>query len=104
MQAYPSKLRWWTTSASGAPTLRDGVAADRRISIEDGEMRHGRKSRSLFVDGYKRHIVRDLDSGLIPVVGVTAANAPEQPSPRASRRIWRRKHCAWSNGTSTART
>jgi transposase len=66
-----------TTSAEGTPTLRQGVAPERRISVEDGEMRHGRKSRSLLVDGYKRHIVRDLDSGLIPVVGVTAANVPE---------------------------
>ena len=53
------------------------MAAERRISVEDGQMRHGRKSRSQLVDGYKRHIVRDLDSGLIPVVGVTPANVPE---------------------------
>lgn len=64
-------------SPSGTPTLRDGVAADRRISVEDGAMRHGRKSRSQLIDGYKRHILRDLDSGLIPAVGVTPANAPE---------------------------
>jgi IS5 family transposase len=66
-----------TTSVAGTPTLRQGVAPERRISVEDGEMRHGRKSRSLLVDGYKRHILRDLESGLIPVVGVTAANVPE---------------------------
>jgi IS5 family transposase len=64
-------------TASGAPTLRAGVAPDRRISVEDGEMRHGRKSRSQLIDGYKRHVLRDLDSGLIPAVGVTPANAPE---------------------------
>ncbi len=63
--------------AEGGATLRKGVAPERRISVEDGEMRHGRKSRSLLVDGFKRHIVRDLESGLIPVVGVTAANVPE---------------------------
>jgi hypothetical protein len=66
-----------TPSASGAPTLCAGVAPERRISVEDGEMRHGRKSRSQLVDGYKRHVLRDLDSGLIPVVGVTPANVPE---------------------------
>jgi hypothetical protein len=66
-----------TSSDAGTPTLRQGVAPERRISVEDGEMRHGRKSRSLLVDGYKRHILRDLESGLIPVVGVTPANAPE---------------------------
>ena len=36
--------------------LRNGVAKDRRISIEDEDMRHGRKSRSQKFDGYKRHI------------------------------------------------
>src|SRR5919109_562377 len=59
------------------PTLRQGVAEDRRISVEDGEMRHGRKSRSLLIDGYKRHVLRDLDSRLVVAVGVTPANVPE---------------------------
>jgi hypothetical protein len=60
-----------------APALRRGVARDRRISVEDGQMRHGRKSRSVLVDGYKRHVLRDLDTGLVPAVGITPANAPE---------------------------
>jgi Transposase DDE domain/Transposase domain (DUF772) len=66
-----------TTAPDGTPTLRQGVAAERRISVEDAEMRHGRKSRSLLVDGYKRHVLRDLDSRLIVAVGVTPANVPE---------------------------
>ena len=66
-----------TLTPTGAPSLRQGVAEDRRISVEDGEMRHGRKSRSLLVDGYKRHVLRDLDSSLIVAVGITPANAPE---------------------------
>ncbi len=41
-----------------APALRRGVARDRRISVEDGQMRHGRKSRSVLFDGYKRHVLR----------------------------------------------
>jgi IS5 family transposase len=61
----------------GKARLIEGVAKDRRISVEDGEMRHGRKSRSLLVDGYKRHVLHDLDTGLIRAVGITAANAPE---------------------------
>jgi hypothetical protein len=60
-----------------APVLRRGVARDRRVSVEDGQMRHGRKSRSVLFNGYKRHVLRDLDTGLVPVVGITAANAPE---------------------------
>jgi Transposase DDE domain/Transposase domain (DUF772) len=62
---------------AGAARLRDGVAPERRISVEDGEMRHGRKSAGLRVDGYKRHVLRDLDSELVRAVGLTAANAPE---------------------------
>jgi hypothetical protein len=60
-----------------APALRRGVARGRRISVEDAEMRHGRKSRSVLFDGYKRHVLRDLDTGLVPAVGITPANAPE---------------------------
>ena len=40
-------------------------------------MRHGRKSRSVLSDGYKRHVLRDLDTGLVLAVGITAANVPE---------------------------
>jgi IS5 family transposase len=58
-------------------SLIKGVAKDRRISIEDEQMRHGRKSRSILVDGYKRHVLHDLDTGLIRAVGITPANVPE---------------------------
>lgn len=57
--------------------LRQGVAKERRISVEDGQMRHGRKSRSQRVDGYKRHVLRDLDSQVVRAVGLTPANVPE---------------------------
>ncbi|NEO66094.1 MAG: transposase [Moorea sp. SIO4G2] len=50
---------------NGDPKLRKGVAKNRRISIEDEHMRHGRKSSSKRFDGYKRHILKDLDSGLV---------------------------------------
>jgi len=40
-------------------------------------MRHGRKSRSQRFSGYKRHVLRDLDSGLVRAVALTAANVPE---------------------------
>jgi hypothetical protein len=63
--------------AQGQSQLRDGVAKDRRITIEDAEMRHGRKSRRQRVDGFKRHVLRDLDTKLIRAVGVTPANVPE---------------------------
>src|SRR5207253_6462661 len=60
----------------GTVGLRQGVAPERRSSVEDPAMRHGRKSRTQRVDGYKRHVLRDLDSRLIRAVGVTRANAP----------------------------
>ncbi|HEX6509581.1 MAG TPA: IS1182 family transposase [Chloroflexota bacterium] len=65
------------TTPGNVVQLRRGVAKERRISVEDGEMRHGRKSRSHRFDGYKRHVLRDLDSGLVRAVGITPANVPE---------------------------
>ena len=62
---------------NAVPSLRQGVAKDRRISVEDADMRHGRKTRSVLFDGYKRHVLRDLDTGLVAAVGITPANAPE---------------------------
>ena len=64
--------------AGPAPVLRAGVAKDRRISVEDGQMRHGRKSRSVLFDGYKRHVLRDLDTGLItaPPSSTTSTSSP----------------------------
>ncbi|GAC1632516.1 MAG: IS1182-like element ISGvi6 family transposase [Ktedonobacteraceae bacterium] len=61
----------------GKARLIKGVAKDRRISVEDSQMRHGRKSRSVLIDGYKRHVLHDLDTGLIRAVGITPANVPE---------------------------
>lgn len=63
--------------SDGSPKLRKGVAPDRRISIEDKDMRHGRKSRNQRFDGYKRHLLKDLDLGMVRAVGVTLANLPE---------------------------
>jgi hypothetical protein len=62
---------------SGSPKLQKGVAKDRRISIEDAQMRHGRKSRNQRFNGYKRHVLKDLDIGVVRAVGITPANVPE---------------------------
>ncbi len=64
-------------AADGSPKLKQGVSKDRRITIEDEQMRHGRKSRRVRFDGYKRHVLKDLDSGLVRAVGITRANLPE---------------------------
>jgi hypothetical protein len=61
-----------------AVRIRQGVAPDRRVSIEDKDMRHGRKSKSKRFNGYKRHLARDLRSGLILACAMTPANRPEE--------------------------
>lgn len=61
----------------GGPRIRDGVAPDRRVSVEDAEMRHGRKSKSKRFNGYKRHIATDVDTRLILACAITPANRPE---------------------------
>jgi Transposase DDE domain len=58
--------------------LRQGVAEDRRVSIEDPEMRHGRKSKSKRFNGYKQHFGTHLDAGLVLACAVTPANRPEE--------------------------
>lgn len=60
-----------------SPALRRGVARERPVSVEDPQMRHGRKSRSVRFSGYKRHVLRDLDTELVRAVGITPANVPE---------------------------
>ena len=62
----------------GLLRIRQGVAEDRRISIEDKDMRHGRKTKSKRFNGYKRHLAIDLDTLLILAVVVLPANRPEQ--------------------------
>jgi hypothetical protein len=62
----------------GGVQLRQGVAEDRRVSIEDAEMRHGRKSKSKRFNGYKQHVSTHLDAGLVLACAVTPANRPEE--------------------------
>lgn len=61
-----------------AVRIREGVAPDRRVSIEDKDMRHGRKSKSKRFNGFKRHLARDLRSGLILACAITPANRPDE--------------------------
>lgn len=61
----------------GGVRIRRGVAPDRRVSVEDGEMRHGRKSKSKRFNGFKQHIATELETELIMACNVTAANRPE---------------------------
>ncbi len=49
----------------GGERIREGVAKERRVSIEDAQMRHGRKNKNKLFNGYKQHIAADLDRALI---------------------------------------
>jgi len=64
--------------SGGGLRVREGVAEDRRISIEDKEMRHGRKSKSKRFNGYKRHLGIDLETFLTLACAITPANRPEE--------------------------
>jgi hypothetical protein len=61
----------------GGVQIRQEVTADRRISIEDAEMRHGRKSKSKRFNGYKQHVSTHLGADLVLACAVTPANRPE---------------------------
>lgn len=65
-------------NGGGGSRIKEGVAPDRRVSIEDPDMRHGRKSKSKRFNGYKRHLATDLDTDLIVACAVTPANRPEE--------------------------
>ncbi len=63
---------------AGGVHITQGVAPDRRVSVEDKDMRHGRKSKSKRFNGYKRHVARDLDTGMILACALAPANRPEE--------------------------
>lgn len=63
----------------GGRRVTRGVAKDRRISVSDPDMRHGRKSKKKRIDGYKRHIAIQIDTpGIICAVALTPANRAER--------------------------
>jgi hypothetical protein len=61
----------------GGKRIKPYVAPDRRISLEDADMRHGRKSSAKTFNGFKEHFVLDLDSHVTREVVVRPANEPE---------------------------
>ena len=61
----------------GARRLKKHVAPDRRISLEDADMRHGRKSSANTCNGFTEHFALDVDSKVTREVVVCPANQPE---------------------------
>lgn len=45
--------------------IKEGTTKDRQISVGDAEMRHGRKSKSTTINGYKGYIAQELDHDLV---------------------------------------
>ena len=60
--------------AGGKVSLRQGVAEDRLISVQEPEMRRGHKTQSEAFEGYKFHHTVDRQHGLILATEVTGAN------------------------------
>lgn len=64
----------------GQIKMKRGVAKDRIISVNDPDMRHGRKTSSSKFDGYKTHIM--TDGNFVTAVVETPANkADSEPFP-----------------------
>lgn len=62
----------------GRMRIREGTAKDRRISVSDPDMRHGRKSKSRLFNGYKRHLVRALGTPFLLAACARPANEAEE--------------------------
>lgn len=68
----------------GVPRLHRGTRKDRILSLQDPEMRHGRKSESQRFDGYKLHAAAtNTDAPLITAVEVTPACEQDGPQAKA---------------------
>jgi hypothetical protein len=63
--------------ADGEPVMKEGTVKDRQISYWDPAMRHGRKTSSVKINGYKRYEASDLDTDVVLDACVLPANVPE---------------------------
>lgn len=62
------------TNEDGTITLRQGVAKDRIISVEDPDMRHGHKTSTGKFDGHKGQFLIDAQTEIITNIAVTSGN------------------------------
>ena len=69
----------------GGRQIKQGVAEDRLISLHDPEMRHGRKSKSQTINGYKRYVGSDLTAKVVLGIAVQPANQAEHAGADAMR-------------------
>jgi len=64
----------------GQITLKQGVAKDRVISVEDPEMRHGHKTSKGKFNGHKAQVMMDEESEMVTNIDVTSGNRPDGES------------------------
>ena len=76
-----------TEDEKGRLVVARQVTSGRLVSVHDPQARHGRKSRSKTFNGFKAHVLGDVDSGLIVAAAVTPGNVHDgTPAPRLLRR------------------
>jgi hypothetical protein len=61
----------------GGKRLKQPVAPDRRLALEDADRRHGRQSSAQTCHGFQEHLVLDLESHVTREGVVRPAHAPE---------------------------
>ncbi len=84
IQTPPMKEQWETLNQilaqdiepepTGGKRLRRKSIPDRRISIEDKDMRHGHKTKLKLFAGFKNHLAQDIETGIVVAVDVTKGN------------------------------
>ena len=77
-QLHEQDLEPEPEGGGGRRRIKRGVAKDRRVSVEDPDMRHGRKTRTKTFSGYRRHVALELHTKLILAVGIASANEREK--------------------------
>jgi hypothetical protein len=61
----------------GGVEIRKGTSAERVCSVQDPEMRHGRKNKSTRFDGHKLAVATDVESQIITAIDVMAGSAKD---------------------------
>jgi len=64
----------------GGVRIRKGTAPDRKPSVHDPQMRHGRKSSAGKFTGYKAAVAVDVETGLVTEAFAMKANQPDGDS------------------------
>ena len=72
----------------GARRIKPHVTPDRRLSLEEKDRRHGRKSSAKTFNGFKAPFALDLDSTVTREVVVCPANAPEHEAVELLAEVW----------------